>query len=957
MIRSPSGDSEDPVASDVIDYGSQAGNGGGNGYGGNGNGGFGTSNGAPKKRFKKTKGWAGEVADANLEQADIPFIHLDDPAFTTQRKFDTEQTPDGGAMTHVAVRCTLADIARATHLRVEDAAFALNEIGLLMRRFVDEEEGDGEGETVVISRALVERVAKERNVKKPSSPPKAGNSKSSGLTLVLPALRGGKPIKSGKKSKQSLGSYGSQDEEKKMPRPLKLKPLKEVLTKLIAQIKKKDDYAFFLKPVDTSQIQGYTDVVKRPMDLGTMSVKVDRGKYRSLEDFASDLRLVTSNAKAFNPPGTIYYTEAERIEAWGMDHISKAAATVIQFETDWNIEIENDDDTPVNVDDEEDYTVGTPMDVDEPAVAGRSPSVSSQNHPTNRRSVRGPYKKMVPPSAANTLSESIDAEGRLPGSRDGLGAFPPGSAWAQTMLALKLKGKRYKTKKERLRIEREGPPLRADGTLDYTEMEDPFSVLSNLTPEPFARPSVIAFQPLFTTAAQYDSSLSQSQSQPPHPSAPFPTSINVPFDHPPPDLPIYPELPPGRRRHWAIVRNPTRTKGKDRDDEAEPAETPAWQTPRDTHATDYGSFAVLAGVLEEEIRRRKVLGREGEEESKVCEVLRDTMHCDASSASLAEPTTGMRTNDYWTTQRASTAENYIRDVVYGGLDGLAYVRSLAEFVSSDHDLRKSTGPVTLLTTWVERHVIDSLTEGRHSLLREAAVELARQVSTPVPPSQLGSVGRPLFTQVRTSLHLHPSATVALSALLQIKTHKIDMGSLIKTPDELFQSEEEWAGKVFRERREKYGKGVVKGEESTSYDVGLETEEPERTWMDVDASSKGVAGQDTNYELEGPEELKEVLEYAANAIVALDRKIKEDRGFTSTTLGGVDAKVSVSDAGGLGMKVKTEAGGKSAREDPVLRNLRLNLLALAKRAPLDTIAHLPKELVPEHIQHFVPTLGA
>lgn len=133
-----------------------------------------------------------------------------------------------------------------------------------------------------------------------SSLARAGPSKSSGLTLVLPALKGGKPIKLGKKS----GSYGLQEEEKKAPRPVKLKPLKEVLTKLIAQIKKcvtcffrvracwliticrKDDYAFFLKPVDASQVPGYTDVVKRPMDLGTMSMKVERGKYRSLEDFA-----------------------------------------------------------------------------------------------------------------------------------------------------------------------------------------------------------------------------------------------------------------------------------------------------------------------------------------------------------------------------------------------------------------------------------------------------------------------------------------------------------------------------------------------------------------------------------------------------------------------------------------------------------------------------------------------
>jgi bromodomain-containing protein 7/9 len=49
---------------------------------------------------------------------------------------------------------------------------------------------------------------------------------------------------------------------------------------------RKDDYAFFLRPVDVANVPGYSDVVSRPMDLGTMSDKVNRGKYRSLEDFA-----------------------------------------------------------------------------------------------------------------------------------------------------------------------------------------------------------------------------------------------------------------------------------------------------------------------------------------------------------------------------------------------------------------------------------------------------------------------------------------------------------------------------------------------------------------------------------------------------------------------------------------------------------------------------------------------
>ena len=87
---------------------------------------------------------------------------------------------DGSAETHVSVRCTLTDIARATNLRVEDAAFALNECGLLMKRIkAMEVEGEkttedgtglagvGAGDVVVLTREMVEMVAKEKNVKKP----------------------------------------------------------------------------------------------------------------------------------------------------------------------------------------------------------------------------------------------------------------------------------------------------------------------------------------------------------------------------------------------------------------------------------------------------------------------------------------------------------------------------------------------------------------------------------------------------------------------------------------------------------------------------------------------------------------------------------------------------------------------------------------------------------------------
>ena len=153
--------------------------------------------------------------------------------------------------------------------------------------------------------------------------------------------------------------------------------------------------------------------------------------------YQSDIKLVTANAKTFNPAGSIYHTEADRIESYALDQIAKAAATVIEYEADWNIDVERDDEpAAVAVDDEDaaagtpaDRVPGTPMDVDE-SRAG-SPSAQAGGG----RRARG--KK--PPGA---LSESLEADGGLPGAKDGLGAFPAGSDWAELMLALKLKGKR-----------------------------------------------------------------------------------------------------------------------------------------------------------------------------------------------------------------------------------------------------------------------------------------------------------------------------------------------------------------------------------------------------------------------------------------------------------------------------------------------------------------------------------
>ncbi|KAF4566626.1 MYST (SAS/MOZ) family protein [Pleurotus pulmonarius] len=124
------------------------------------------------KRKKKTKGWDGEAVD---DAVTVPSVYAEDPLTTTMRTVVLKSNPDGSASVHIYVKCTLEDIARATNLRVEDAAFALNECGLLEKIRVERrkateisEDPDSEEdlETIVLTREMVESVAKERSVKR-----------------------------------------------------------------------------------------------------------------------------------------------------------------------------------------------------------------------------------------------------------------------------------------------------------------------------------------------------------------------------------------------------------------------------------------------------------------------------------------------------------------------------------------------------------------------------------------------------------------------------------------------------------------------------------------------------------------------------------------------------------------------------------------------------------------------
>lgn len=82
-----------------------------------------------------------------------------------------------------------------------------------------------------------------------------------------------------------------------------LKSCNEILKELFS--KKHSGYAWpFYKPVDAEllALHDYHEIIKKPMDLGTVKQKMDNREYKSAQEFAADVRLIFTNCYKYNPP-------------------------------------------------------------------------------------------------------------------------------------------------------------------------------------------------------------------------------------------------------------------------------------------------------------------------------------------------------------------------------------------------------------------------------------------------------------------------------------------------------------------------------------------------------------------------------------------------------------------------------------------------------------------------------
>lgn len=492
-------------------------------------------------------------------------------------------------------------------------------------------------------------------------------------------------------------------------------------------------------------------------------------------------------------------------------------------------------------------------------------------------------------------------------------------------------------------------------------VEDPFSVLNVFVPEPPSRPQVTPLFPPPSTSTRASITTTdgtQPPSQPSQPRVHAPIPVTVPSNRPPPVLATLSNAPsqttpiastsapathpPKKRRHWTIVRNaPARSRVKDKDTDATVDDTKTtWKVPRDAGPADYGTFATLLGELASSAVGPNAGAAEyiyGSEQRLYATIRSTVEHRGVkrkAEADQVDQDEGKEsTETFWTDGRAEEAWDYLRDVVYGGVDGYAYVRSLAEFVApsvyldqlrrewdadtngdndtdsrvaEDADVNPPHAPQNHdealplgvpVARYVEDNLVDTVTRGRHGWLRDVFLPAAAIFRDDASTS-------PFHLRMAAL----PGAARAVASFKAWSEEQLDMAVLIRDPEELAKE------------------GVLEGES----DEGDEQTDIERALLWGMKVIEGMGRQ--------------------------ERKVES---------GDVTVKVEAAD----GMDVDPDAHSSplasppkpepesDTEEDPMVKRLRMNLLALAKRAPLDKIAKLPVELVPEHIRAIVPVYTA
>ncbi|XP_051172895.1 nucleosome-remodeling factor subunit NURF301-like isoform X2 [Leptopilina boulardi] len=90
----------------------------------------------------------------------------------------------------------------------------------------------------------------------------------------------------------------------------------DLLKKLIKQIQQHKSAWPFMEPVDPNEAPDYYKVIKEPMDLQTIELRINDKSYKKLSEFIGDMTKIFDNCRYYNPKESPFFKCAEALETY-----------------------------------------------------------------------------------------------------------------------------------------------------------------------------------------------------------------------------------------------------------------------------------------------------------------------------------------------------------------------------------------------------------------------------------------------------------------------------------------------------------------------------------------------------------------------------------------------------------------------------------------------------------------
>lgn len=110
--------------------------------------------------------------------------------------------------------------------------------------------------------------------------------------------------------------------------------LKSKLLELLQKLSSSKPAKPFLEPVKAEDVPTYHTIIKKPLDLGTITSQIEDGTLATRYEVMFCLMLMCKNAMTFNPPGTEIYATANKLRELAIEEADALFGPVPHYDAE-----------------------------------------------------------------------------------------------------------------------------------------------------------------------------------------------------------------------------------------------------------------------------------------------------------------------------------------------------------------------------------------------------------------------------------------------------------------------------------------------------------------------------------------------------------------------------------------------------------------------------------------------